>query len=154
MGLENLLMKTEGSTLFYFCVSLLSSLKNLMLLLLHRAVKINYLTYTKYYECAPCNFLINQNVSSFNLGQCTVFRGYWVHYTHIMTDHETSVFLFPQTIPWIFPGLVTPSLSNLTRIMFTLLVAPLSLAHQSGLSKFQDCGLWLRNTCAKHLLLP
>lgn len=76
MGLENLLMKTEGSTLFYFCVSLWSSLKNLMLLLLQRAVKINYLTYTKYYECAPCNFLINQNVSSFNLGQCTVFRGY------------------------------------------------------------------------------
>lgn len=56
------------------CVSL-SSFKNSVLPLLQRAVKINYLTYTKYYKRAPCNLPINQNVRSFDLGQCIVFRG-------------------------------------------------------------------------------
>lgn len=97
MGLENLL-KAEASTSFYFLVSLCLHLE-MQCSLLWGAVKINYLTYTNYYECAPCNFLINQNASSFHLGQCTVFRGYGIHYTNTKTDKETFVFIPQKPYP-------------------------------------------------------
>lgn len=61
MGLESLQRKTEGSTQFHF---FLSSFKNARLLLLQRAMKINYLTYTKYCEFSPYNSLTKMQAPS------------------------------------------------------------------------------------------
>lgn len=92
------------------CVSL-SPLRNAVLPAMG-SVKINYLTYTNYYECAPCNFLINQNASSFHLGQCTVFRGYGIHYTNTKTDKETFVFIPQKPYPEFWLGWSPQSLKS------------------------------------------
>lgn len=79
------------------CVSL-SSFKDAMLPLLHEAMKINYLTCAKYHECVLYSVLINQNASTFNIGQLTVFRSCWVYSTIIKTDWEAFWGIyFPKT---------------------------------------------------------
>lgn len=130
------------------CVSL-SSLKNAMLPLLHEAMKINYLTCAKYHECVLYSVLINQNASTFNIGQLTVFRSCWVYSTIIKTDWEAFWGIyFPQNILYILE-LVIPSLHNFPGAIFTMLDVcgswALELPRQVPRSLSHTWRIWIRN---------
>lgn len=94
-SLNSLLVRTRGSALFFLPIACLSSLKDAVDALLQASMKINYLTSTKCYGCAPWNLLINQHVSS-SLGQRPSFRDYcFVHSTLVETDQEVKHCLVP-----------------------------------------------------------